>query len=445
MDLSGAFQGKAKGRMMTKMMAPTKPTPKAAAKVPTKEPPKEQIKEPVKFIPKEPSKEQIKTPTKVLTKETPKELPKDPPKEPTKVLIPKEASKEQIKLQKISSSKSSQKSSRDFDGENTFSLFRRMNEIARKAEKQTQTQAEPEPAPKSEESGDSWSESSGEEVEPTNLIASHGIKEDINKEGMRRGKKGNNLAKPGQSRYQMEDTHLALVPFLKNKNMALFCVFDGHAGKGCSTSLLKEFPNVFKKYWSPQWEAKTDLTQLWKDVYNETDNNLKEHEYEGSTSTTVLVWRCSTNGKRYLQSANLGDSTSFLLRNDKCITLSQDHKPTIPSERERIQAMGIKLEPGQSRLNGLAVSRAFGDHFPKETRCGIISEPYVSPSYELTHKDTRLIVASDGLWDILSGEAAFASIKTVKSTTEASKKLCKQATSARECHDNVTVIVVNLI
>lgn len=66
--------------------------------------------------------------------------------------------------------------------------------------------------------------------------------------------------------------------------MALFCVFDGHAGKECSTALLKEFPSVFKKHWNATWEGKTDLTDLWKAVYQETDNNLKKYEYEGTTS-----------------------------------------------------------------------------------------------------------------------------------------------------------------
>jgi len=330
----------------------------------------------------------------------------------------------------------------DVDGGDTFALFRKMNELAKKNDP-TQVDSE-------ESSASSWSDDPKEKKEPVDLIASHGFKEDMNKEGMRRGKKGNNLAptKAGGKaapRYQQEDTHLELYPFLKNKNMALFSVFDGHAGKECSTALLKEFPAVFKKHWNAGWEEKTDLTDLWKIVYQETDNNLKRFEYEGATSTTVLVWRCSANGKRYAQSANLGDSTSYLLRKGKAVIMSQDHKPTIASERDRITAMGIKLEPGQSRLNGLAVSRAFGDHFPKDIGAGIISEPYVSESFELTPADGRIIVASDGLWDILSAEEAFNSIKSTKDPSQAARKLVKQAVSARDCHDNVTAIVVNLI
>jgi len=182
---------------------------------------------------------------------------------------------------------------------------------------------------------------------------------------MRRGKKGNMLAAK-RNRFQMEDTHVVHFPLDKNKDLGLFCVFDGHAGKGCSTSLTKIFPRVFaKKFAAGNWATKTDLSDLWKSVYLEVDKQLEEYEDEGSTATTVLVWRNPETNIRYIQSANVGDSASFLRRNGKAIALSEDHKPTMKNERERIRKMGIELGNGQTRLNGLAVSRAFGNHFPK--------------------------------------------------------------------------------
>lgn len=58
-----------------------------------------------------------------------------------------------------------------------------------------------------------------------------------------------------------------------------------------------------------------DLTPLFKDVYQEVDDNLKEFLYEGSTATTVIIWRNPKTNKKYVQCANLGDSTCFLIRN----------------------------------------------------------------------------------------------------------------------------------
>jgi serine/threonine protein phosphatase PrpC len=63
---------------------------------------------------------------------------------------------------------------------------------------------------------------------------------------------------------------------------------------------------------------------------------------------------------------------------------------------------GIALPPQATRLTGgIALSRALGDHLMKtpEQPTGLIAIPFVTPvmSFKAGH---RLIVASDGLWDI---------------------------------------------
>ena len=42
------------------------------------------------------------------------------------------------------------------------------------------------------------------------------------------------------------------------------------------------------------------------------------------------------------------------------VDLSQDHKPNVPSEKERIERKGGNVSSG--RLGKLSVSRAFGDY-----------------------------------------------------------------------------------
>lgn len=68
-----------------------------------------------------------------------------------------------------------------------------------------------------------------------------------------------------------------------------------------------------------------------------------------STATTVAVWTYN-NRDVLLQAANLGDSTAFLWDGQECVQLTVDHKPTTPSERERIQAMGVTLGEHQTRF-----------------------------------------------------------------------------------------------
>jgi serine/threonine protein phosphatase PrpC len=162
--------------------------------------------------------------------------------------------------------------------------------------------------------------------------------------------------------------------------------------------------------------------------------------------------------------------------------LTEDHRLTIKSERDRIMAMGIKLENGQTRLNGLAVSRALGDHFPKETNCGLIAEPYISETIKIEPTDSHIIIASDGvrifrerererlskrnqsysrfllcfslsfllvhslskLWDVVTGQHAYEIIAELSSAEEMASTLLNTALRSSKCTDNVTVIVVKL-
>ena len=124
--------------------------------------------------------------------------------------------------------------------------------------------------------------------------------------------------------------------------------------------------------------------------------------------------------------------------------MTVDHRPTLPSEIERLKAMGVELNPGQTRLNGLAVSRALGDHFPKSVECGIVATPDVSQPIALTSNHALLIVASDGVWDVISPQRAYEIASAEKDTTAAAKRLIKAAVGNNKCNDNVTAIVVRL-
>jgi serine/threonine protein phosphatase PrpC len=180
------------------------------------------------------------------------------------------------------------------------------------------------------------------------------------------------------------------------------------------------------------------MSSFWWEVYKEVDENLAKFEYEGSTGTTLMIWKF--HDKRYLQCANVGDSTAYISINGDAVPISEDHNLKLKSERNRITELGIKLEPTQLRLSGLSVTRAFGDHFVKDMSMGLSSQPYISTLYEIGSQHSRVILASDGLWDIISGQQAFDMIKDMDDK-EATRKLLKHALSSKECVDNVTLIV----
>jgi len=289
------------------------------------------------------------------------------------------------------------------------------------------------------------------------LLKDIGTAEDINKRGLKRAKKHKAMTAYGNSPLQMEDTHTFEFPFREDGRTGLFCVFDGHSGKGASTALTQIFPETFHKLTHKLFGATStntnnnvrsvgDLTEVFFKSYEESDKQLKSFEYEGSTATTVFIWQCPSSNERYLQAANLGDSRAYLIRDNKALCLTTDHKLGNPDEKIRISALtGETVNEGATRINGLAVTRAFGDHFMKETKTGLVSEPSVSPSYKLGPNDSFLILASDGLWDVISADRVVKMIAPFKGQAQSiATFLVQTAVKSTKCTDNVTVIVVTL-
>ena len=141
----------------------------------------------------------------------------------------------------------------------------------------------------------------------------------------------------------------------------------------------------------------------------------------------------------------MGDSTAVLLREEGPVAISIDHKPINPDEKARIRAMGIQISDEATRVSGMAVSRAWGDHFMKEQESGLVGDPYVSDVIELQHEDSVLVVASDGLWDVVSFERATdVALQFYGDAPRAARELCKLSVANPKNHDNSTVLCVDL-
>eukprot|EP01133_Synstelium_polycarpum_P011927 gene11927-13895_t len=219
----------------------------------------------------------------------------------------------------------------------------------------------------------------------------YSIKESENKAGLRRAKK-----KPlGAGSNMMEDVSFAMFPFNKSNEMALFGVFDGHAGREAADFANTLFPTEMVRLLKESSNP-TDMSSLFSKAFASVDDLLKaDHQYVGSTATVSFVW--TNDGSRYLQVANVGDSSAFLCRNGKAIEMTFDHKASHPLEKKRMIESGIPVSENQTRINGIAVSRSLGNHFIKDQNIGMISEPHVSLPYLLDENDTFLVMASDGV------------------------------------------------
>ncbi|XP_066362066.1 protein phosphatase 2C 50-like [Miscanthus floridulus] len=203
----------------------------------------------------------------------------------------------------------------------------------------------------------------------------------------------------------------------------LFGVFDGHGGAEVANYcrerlqvLLRQELRLLGKDLGETSEV--DMKEHWDELFTRCFQRLDDEvsgqasrlvggvqesrpvaaENVGSTAVVAVV--CSS----HVVVANCGDSRVVLCRGKEPVELSIDHKPDRKDERARIEALGGKvIQWNGYRVSGiLAMSRSIGDRYLK---------PFVVPKPEVTvfpraKDDDCLILASDGLWDVVTNEEA---------------------------------------
>ncbi|CAH1231787.1 PPM1D [Branchiostoma lanceolatum] len=149
----------------------------------------------------------------------------------------------------------------------------------------------------------------------------------------------------------------------------------------------------------------------------------------GTTAAVVLIRGCT------MFVAHVGDSGIMMGRHDlyydrvRAVPLTHDHKPELPSERERIESLGGKVmnKSGVNRvvwhrpklshtgpirrstqidcIPFLAVARSLGDLWSYDYGSGkymVSPEPDISVHTVDPRCDRFIVLASDGLWNMMS-------------------------------------------
>ncbi|EOA12526.1 hypothetical protein CARUB_v10026478mg [Capsella rubella] len=235
-------------------------------------------------------------------------------------------------------------------------------------------------------------------------------------------------------RSTMEDFYDVKASTIEGQTVSMFGIFDGHGGSRAAEYLKEHLFNNLMKH--PQFLTDTKLAL--SETYKQTDVAFLEAEKDtyrddGSTaSAAVLVGN-------HLYVANVGDSRTVVSKAGKAIALSDDHKPNRSDERKRIEsAGGVIMWAGTWRVGGvLAMSRAFGNRMLKQF---VVAEPEIQ-DLEIDHEAELLVLASDGLWDVVPNEDAVSLAQSEEEPEAAARKLTDTAFS-RGSADNITCIVV---
>lgn len=247
--------------------------------------------------------------------------------------------------------------------------------------------------------------------------------------------KGYGLAEDENSQFrdEMEDGHLCYDELGKDKNIALVCVFDGHGGKEVVNYLEENFLKVFEK--NLENDSFLLMENVLESTFAEIDGGMKHIEKGGATAAVVVIVYEDT--EKYVYSANCGDARTVLVKKSGTgVRLSMDHKASLETERERIKNAGGFVSWG--RVNGtLEVSRAFGDLYLKNL---VVSTPYITKT-RLTADDAGVVLACDGLWDVVDDDEAAACVAKIHNAADAAAAL-KDLALAKHTTDNITVIVI---
>mmetsp|Transcript_16964 Transcript_16964/g.27457 ORF Transcript_16964/g.27457 Transcript_16964/m.27457 type:complete len:318 (-) Transcript_16964:45-998(-) len=209
-----------------------------------------------------------------------------------------------------------------------------------------------------------------------------------------------------------------------------FGLFDGHGGSRvaefCSSNMLEVFaarltgagcgnnvnrlhPQAFKKLITDVFievnrKSETLGPLLVRPVQSfmtpRKPEYLRTIDLMGTTASAVFLT------PEYIHIAHVGDSRCILVRENQVAFATVDHRPD--DDKERIVSAGGHVTNG--RVNGsLAISRAIGDKSFNKDNCKpedqvVLSIPEVE-SIKRDGKDQFIIMASDGIWDVMGSTA----------------------------------------
>jgi len=251
---------------------------------------------------------------------------------------------------------------------------------------------------------------------------------------------------------------------------SVYAVFDGHGGKNAAEQCRKTFVNELKAACTQVAEEAMGAEKplgSWEDgvlpkalsvAFLKLDVDLGQQDDSGTTATVAVVMHKSCSAGEdwvHVSVANVGDSHVYAEHCDRVRRLNEDHRlDSNKVEVSRLLAVGAEVERKSSshplRLwpGGLMMSRTLGDVGAVHAKGDPAVRSFV---FRLTMSDgsfapCRLVVASDGLWDVMAAKKVMTSVRK-KVAGQAANSICSEAVkvaNATNNRDDLSVIVVDL-
>jgi len=237
------------------------------------------------------------------------------------------------------------------------------------------------------------------------------------------------------------------------ENRVLVAVFDGHGESGhhVAGQVKRLFEQHAQAIADDPCSPAAGLIRVFALCQATFEQQEELCSFSGCTATVAIL----DPNAQTATTAFAGDSTLLVARQGAAVWATEDHKLDAEAER-RILARGGEVRSAAVRgstvavrrvfsrggtLPGLAMSRALGDL--EACRLGVLPEPEVSTVP--FDPDSALIVASDGLWDVLPHEAVAARLASAADADAVARSLVLDARSRYPTGsdiDDITAVVV---
>jgi serine/threonine protein phosphatase PrpC len=251
-------------------------------------------------------------------------------------------------------------------------------------------------------------------------------------------------------RKRQEDAHVASISLGDKKNIDVFGVFDGHGGKEVSQFVSNHFTQELVS--NKNLEA--DMPQALKETFLKMDEimitedgieeikkyarkskeeddiqskkeppnsqmqliaqllepkNPESNEISMRTGCTACVMSVDETKKK-LYFANAGDSRVVMCKKGVAYAQSEDHKPDMKSEKDRILNAEGWVTDGRVKGN-LNLTRGFGDLEYKQNKKLKPEEQMITANPDIKEVNFEddiefVIIGCDGIWDCLKNQEA---------------------------------------
>jgi protein phosphatase 2C family protein 2/3 len=230
---------------------------------------------------------------------------------------------------------------------------------------------------------------------------------------------------------------------------SFFGVFDGHGGYQVADLVARGLPKLVGSQLIQDKDPASAIEEAFATADEELLSGSKSaFDMIGTTAIVTVAQRGEDGKVQKLYCANCGDSRAVLCRSGEALDISEDHKPTNPSEEERILKAGgwinrSRVQMSQGGEGGLLLSRALGDFgYKAKDKPVLISQPDIQV-VDVGPEDEFVALGSDGVFDAYTSEELVAEIKEGLARGDALgdivESIVEQALAAG---DNTTLCVV---